>query len=256
MRLAIPVVTALCTFIGAAQGTTIVAVRTQTTIVLGADGKAIAEDWGGIRTEARGVCKIGVAKDVVWGESGILEVRTRNFSVDQIAAASMSMVGDLDVRIKTFENAMLPKLTEILSASKTNSPAWFHVRFENQPAVGIVFAAFVDGVPNLRSRDFIARSDQISGAVSVAIKPHDSPSAAFPNSASHVSARLGRHVLADDEIKKNPLIWDRLGLPGAVRHLIEMEIAAVPDEVGPPIAIIEITNAGRRWISRGQCAPE
>jgi hypothetical protein len=47
------------------------------------------------------------------------------------------------------------------------------------------------------------------------------------------------------------------GLPAndaeTARHLVEMEITARPDKVGPPISIVQINNSGARWINKGVC---
>jgi hypothetical protein len=48
----------------------------------------------------------------------------------------------------------------------------------------------------------------------------------------------------------------RLGLVGTVRYFIEEEIAAVPEKVGPPLSIVEISRNGTRWISEGVCGSQ
>jgi lysophospholipase L1-like esterase len=45
------------------------------------------------------------------------------------------------------------------------------------------------------------------------------------------------------------------GVDSAVRQLIEIETADRPDEVGPPIALVEITKSGVLWGSDGKCGP-
>jgi hypothetical protein len=65
MRCAIAIAVALCMLTSGAQATSVVAVRTPTTIVLGADSKLISGDGSDTRT----FCKIGVSNNVLWGES-------------------------------------------------------------------------------------------------------------------------------------------------------------------------------------------
>jgi hypothetical protein len=248
MRAVLITAIALYVFINEAQATSVVAVLTPTTIVLGADSKLIRGD----RSDTRTVCKIGVSPNVFWGDSGILEVPIRNFSVDQIAGESMATVGNLETRIAHSEVAIMPRLTEILNAAKAgNPPDWFRRNYEKQAALEIVFAGFQHGIPHLYLRNFVAQSDPISGKVSVEIRRSDYPNAAFPESTVVL---LGRHEAADSELSRNQTIWRHYGLPGGVRHLIAIEIAAVPDEVGPPIAMIEIDKDGSHWISEGRCA--
>jgi hypothetical protein len=140
---------------------------------------------------------------------------------------------------------------EFLNALKIGNPAdWFLRHYENQAALEIVFVTFEDDIPHLLLRYFVAHSDKITGTVSVEIKRSDSPSAEFPGS---IIVLLGRHEAVVGELSRNPTIWEELGLPGAVRHLIEIEMAAFPDEVGAPIAIAEITKHGPHWVR--QCDP-
>jgi hypothetical protein len=245
MRNIICVALAFCIFTSGVRATSIVAVLTPTTIVLGADSKLIRGD----RSETRTVCKIGVSPNVIWGESGILDIPIRSFSVDRIAAASVAIAGTLDTRIAAFEATIVPILIEILNALKvSNPPDWFVRNYENQAALEMVFIAFEDDVPHLHLKNFVAQSDQITGNVSVEVKKTD-----HSDGQSRI-VLLGRHEAADSELSKNSAIWREFGLIGGVRHLIEIEITAVPEEVGAPIAIVEITKGGPRWISEGGCA--
>jgi hypothetical protein len=52
-----------------------------------------------------------------------------------------------------------------------------------------------------------------------------------------------------------PTIWQDLGAEGAIRRLIETEIAALPREVGPPIAIAVIDANGPRRLSEAHALP-
>jgi len=254
MRAAIFGVTALCMFAASADATTILALRTPEAVVLGADSMVIREKiMQGDNASAGMACKIGVAGNVFWGESGLLRSGRRNFSVDQIAASSMSTGEPLNIRVTNFEIAIVPELTAILNDLKnSNSPDWFHHKFEDQSALEIVFCAFENGIPRLYQRDFVVKSDPASGIIEIHIDRTDAPSAKFPES---MLAILGRHEAVAREISYNPSLGQQFGLAGVIRHLIETEIAAAPEEVGPPIALIEITSDGPHWISRGQCAP-
>jgi hypothetical protein len=44
--------------------------------------------------------------------------------------------------------------------------------------------------------------------------------------------------------------WLQRGDAVAARRLIELQIAATPQSVGPPIDVLEITSSGARWVGR------
>jgi hypothetical protein len=156
MRRAIAIAVALCMVTSGAEATSVVAVRTPTTIVLGADSKLISGD----RSDTRTFCKIGVSNNVLWGETGILEVPVRYFSVNRIAEASVSIVGDLNTKIAAFESAIVPKLTEILNALKIgNPPDWFLRHYENQ-AVGITLRRLEQFL--IRASDLVQRPQLVA----------------------------------------------------------------------------------------------
>jgi len=70
MRFAILVAIVLCLLLKEVQATSLIAVRAPTNILLGVDSKLISRD----RSITRTLRKIGISKDVPWGEPGILEM--------------------------------------------------------------------------------------------------------------------------------------------------------------------------------------
>jgi len=236
----------LCLFVGNAQATSIIVVRTPTVIVLGADSKRIFGSTG----KSASACKIGISKNVVWAAAGMVETSGGSFSAHRMAADSIAAPGDLGTRVADFERTVMVKLRDRLNGSTGKRREWILRRVENQPALEVVFAAFEEDVPHIYVTEFYAEPDGITGAFAIRVKRSESPSTTFPNSTIFA---LGRHKVAEATIHSTPTMWATLGLAGAVRHLIELEIAAGPEEVGPPIAIVKITKKGPHWISQGQC---
>jgi hypothetical protein len=235
----------VCMFGQRAHGTSIIAVRTSTEIVLGADSKLISTDG----TITRAACKIGVSKDVSWGEAGILEIPSVGFSIAKMASDIMGRTTDpVETRISTFENRVSPELINVLKAM---SHDYFLAHYKETAPLEMVFAYFEDAVPHVDGVTFMATSRVVTGDISLEIIRVVSPSNKFPDT---MVESLGRHEAADQEVNRFPNIWGALGIPWAVRHLIETEINAVPAEVGRPIAILAIDKTGPRWISEGQCA--
>jgi hypothetical protein len=55
-------------------------------------------------------------------------------------------------------------------------------------------------------------------------------------------------------MEARPKMWRADGVPAGLDRLIALQSAATPNEVGPPVAILEIDNDGKRvWIKNGMC---
>jgi hypothetical protein len=229
--------------------TTIIAIRTPDKLILGGDSMVTTGD----SSEARLRCKTKTTNNVFWGESKIIEVPSRGFFVDDIAAAAMSEAGTLSDRISSFELAVSTPLTKIVNDLKRGDPVWFRDNQEDKTALEIVFAAFDNGISTIHLRYFTAISNQSDGTVSLKITKWDCPSDDCP---AFGYTALGFHEVADAELSRMKIDQGSPDLPRTVYHLIQMEIAAVPEHVGPPIAIVEITKDGPRWVSEGQCGPQ
>jgi hypothetical protein len=103
----------------------------------------------------------------------------------------------------------------------------------------------------LRLSEFFPKKSA-DGDIGVNISHSGCP--ANPDCGKSKSLLFGYHKEADMEVKGKPDLWNIAGGPQAViRHLIGLEIAAQPDEVGPPIAIAQIDSTGVHWIDKGAC---
>jgi hypothetical protein len=132
------------------RATTIVAVRTPASVLVGTDSKMTAADGSAVA----GQCKIATANSVYWAAANLKKDEEHNFDLDEIAAAAMRGPGSVSARIASFESAVPPKLAEILNDTPDDVFKEFH---ENQPSIDIVFAGLEDGVPYIHRRYFEAR---------------------------------------------------------------------------------------------------
>jgi hypothetical protein len=227
------------------EATSVIAVRTSSSIYIAADSKLVTGDHS-----MTGIgCKIGVANDVFWGEAGIIQA-ANGFDVNSIARSAMSATGPVDARISSFESNAALDLGKIMDAIRGENLPYFTQRI-GKPALQMVFAYFDSDIPYLDSISFITRIGPASDIIIDVIE------SIFPNKGPQSSeyVTLGYHETIDREIGKFPNIWRDLGIPLAVRHLIQTEINAVPNDVGSPIAIVGIDEAGSHWISKGACGP-
>ncbi|HUK08524.1 MAG TPA: hypothetical protein VLX09_11700 [Stellaceae bacterium] len=227
------------------DATSVVLFWTPTTIFMGADSKAVRDD-GTVVT----VCKIGAANDTYWAMSGILEWPASNFSADKVALDNMSTPLTLKSRLERFESAVKPELLTVLNAVRSERPLDFRNAYQNDPALEVAFADFEDGIPRAYVRYFVTRVDLTRDSVYL-----DPTRIDFPNREVSRSgfAALGRHEAIDALRAANPSFLEAPDVLGTIRRLIEIEIAAVPTEVGPPIALVEIDKEGAHWKSKGAC---
>ncbi|HEY6008685.1 MAG TPA: hypothetical protein VIU40_10220 [Geobacteraceae bacterium] len=112
--------------------------------------------------------------------------------------------------------------------------------------MSVVLAGMENGVPLLVFRGFVLREEK-DGALALDIIRH-----ACPQECQDVffSLILGEDAAIDAYLAKNPGFWMG-GFAEGVRRLIEVEIAARPDVVGPPVTLLRITGDGARWLKEG-----
>ncbi len=229
-----------------ARATSVVAVWTPTAVVIGADSKINTID----RSATSKLCKLHALRDVVWSSSGILQYRARNFNVDDIVAAELSSDQPIDAAVKKIEAVAASRLAELLRIIRVENPAQYP-QFETV-VLQIVIGAKDRAGPRLRVMEFANAPTAASAPVSIDTRIWDCPA---PFCAGLAPFALGRSDAVLHELSMNPSIWETLGLSGAIRHLIETEISDQSSDVGPPVAIAELTDDGVRWISKGVCQP-
>jgi hypothetical protein len=70
-----------------------------------------------------------------------------------------------------------------------------------------------------------------------------------------VTRFLGETEAIEGLPEDNPSFWND-GLAAGVRRLLETEIAARSEYVGPPIDLLQITAQGARWIKKKPECPD
>jgi hypothetical protein len=234
--------------IAVAHATSAIGLRTPSLIVLGADSKVTTPG----HKDAGSRCKIGSANQVFWIEAGITVLPKANFALSDIAAGAMAAKEPVSGRVAKFEDVLQSTLLPIINEVRVSAPFFFADRLD-KAWIQIAFASFENGVPTLRVRSFITRASPARGAY-LEINRADLPNAAFPET---VFATLGRDEAVKAKLAAIPgdrQQWLKAkGEDHAVAELIADEIAAVPQEVGPPISVVDIRPDGINWISRGAC---
>ena len=218
-----------------------------TRIVIGSDSKRITATG----KERNPVCKTTVADNIIAGQAGIYDVSFANFLTGSFISTALSTEGNLHTKITSLETSIIPPLTAILSSLSLHDPMSYKQRFSGRSAVEIIFAGYEDGIVKFETRDFVATSGITGNFLFVNVLRLSCPGDACPSPPVYVA--LGLHELIDAEIFKDRQMTNRMGFENAVRHLIQIEVDGAPSDVGPPIAVAELTSAGVSWISKGEC---
>ena len=74
------------------------------------------------------ICKIRNVENVYWAASGIVANPDLNFSLDDIAASTLSGAGALDEKLARFEATFTPKLAEAAHDIRSDDSRWSRMR--------------------------------------------------------------------------------------------------------------------------------
>ena len=228
-----------------ARATTIVVARTANEIVIGADSKVTDAYGNDLNKRA---CKIRQIGNLFLAIEGLEVDRQTGFSVPDIAnkaLASKALTSASD-RVSVLMGYLVSGLLTELSHLKTHEPQIYFKKIEGgQLFLRIVVGGFENGRPLLFVRSFRALQYN-PGQIGVAVIPDD----CLDDCQGAVVTRfLGESDAIEGLPEETPDFW-KAGLNDGVRRLIETEIAARSEYVGPPIDIVRITPTGVQWIQK------
>jgi hypothetical protein len=236
-----------------ARATTVVAVKTPTEVVIGADSK-VTDTFG--NAFERQACKIVPAGSVVFAYEGMARDRRTGFDVARTARAALlarreataaERVGDMTGALADALFAELPRLKRL-------DPDTYRVKVEGRVFLKILVAAFEGGRPLLFVRHFRAAPSR-ADIVGVTVIPDDCLADCGGGAgATHVMRFLGESEAIEGLAEETPGFWDE-GVAEGVRRLVETEIAARAEYVGPPVDILRLDRSGARWVQKKPACP-
>jgi len=228
-----------------ARATTIVVARSANEIVIGADSK-VTDLYG--NDVNRRACKIRQVGNLFIAFEGLEVDRKTGFNVPEISTTALNFrpSGPVSEKISILTGFLVSELMVELSHLKTHEPDTYFRKIEGgQLFLRIIVAGFENERPLVFVRSFRALQYN-PGQIGVAVIPDD----CLENCQGAVVTRfLGESDAIDALPEETPDFW-KAGLSDGVRRLIETEIAARNEYVGPPIDIVRITKSGVQWIER------
>jgi len=226
------------------RGTTIVVARTMDEIVIGADSK-VTDTYG---TDLnRRACKIRQFGKLFIAFEGLELDRQTGFNVPEIASMALHLKPSASAteKVSILTGFLVSRLFNELRLLKKNAPETYYKKIQGgQIFLRIVVAGFERGRPLVFIRNF--RAAELSPqTIGVSVLPDD----CLDGCQGEVVTRfLGETDAIDGLPEETPGFWQQ-GLVNGVRRLIETEIAARSEYVGPPIDILRIDRNDAQWIS-------
>lgn len=227
-----------------ARATTIVAVKTKNEIVIGADSKVTDTFGNALPVET---CKIVQAGNVFFTYAGFARNNETGFSIPQIAKAALESKpkAKMSEKIEILTKTVVEKLdAEILVLREKSFPT-YREKIEGKIFLRILVAGFDKGKPALYVRQFRLGQTSEKGVGVVVINDDCDRKCKGEN----VTRFLGETAAIDGLPEETKDFW-KTGLAAGVTSLIETQIAAREEYVGPPIDILQITKKNAVWIRK------
>ncbi|HEY0385799.1 MAG TPA: hypothetical protein VGC64_07290 [Pyrinomonadaceae bacterium] len=235
---------------GRAAATTVVAVKTPLEIVVGADSK-VTDTFG--NAFAGSACKIVQAGNLFFAYEGLARDRRTGFDITKTARQALQLKPDATVseRVSILTGLVATELFAELASLKQHDPETYREKIEGgQTFLKILVAGFEGDDPLLFVRQF--RAVQLnSQPAGVSVVPDD----CLADCREAVVIRsLGETAAIEDLPEETPGFWAE-GITEGVRRLIETQIAARSEYVGPPVDILRMDKTGARWIQKKPSCP-
>jgi hypothetical protein len=232
-----------------APATTVVVARSANEIVIGADSK-VTDTYG--KELSNQVCKIQQVGNLFVAFEGLLRDKATGFNIPEITLRALRLKPDATAadKVNILTGFITAALFVELNRVRRDSPDEFHVKLEGQTFLRIVVAGFENNRPLVFVRQF--RTAFIARGIGVVVIPDD----CLDDCQGKVVTRfLGETAAIDGLPEDTPDFWDD-GLAAGVRRLVQTEIDARSEFVGPPIDLLQINARGAKWIQKKAQCPE
>ncbi len=189
-------------------------------------------------------CKIIRQHECSFAMAGLLNKEFPPFNLKDLAEAACDLPGDLSNKADGFMALAKEPITTVADFLRANEPQFYAdtIATAGGELVMVAFAGAEKSNPSIFVRGFKIDANGALTPISYSVvAPNDL--GFFAGFTESIKAY----------IKANPH-WTKMDRVAAARKFIQMEIAAHPEGVGPPVSILTIDNQDRqKWISPGLC---
>jgi hypothetical protein len=225
-------------FCAALSAQTAIAVfRNSTEIVAGSDSRGNKQGGGSVV-----LCKVHRLRNLYWSEAGL--------SADVSKVVAKASAGGATIRqtAERFSKLMVPEIESGMQELRTTEPATFdHFMNVDGGVWSYIFYGMEKGTPVVAQVNFHAAADDHLVKAAALYKVLDEPTCSKPEIPCGFTAGYDR------EMKMYAALGRKTDdLVGTVRTIVQLEIDAVPDKVGPPLRILKIDSRGPQWIQNSE----
>jgi hypothetical protein len=235
-----------------AFATSIIAVRVNEQVVVGADSKrTVGRDPQNAIPIKEPVCKIGKGDGFFFATAGL--VSGGGFDVGSSIAKASEIQGTIEQKIETVLQTIKEPLTEILDRYRQTDPLDYSRTFATAPVLQILFFGMEKGSTFITASEFFIPTPSPLVPVQIVIRYGKCPGDACLTGEQLFMS--GERDAIKTFLSEKPGYW-RVNPVETVRELIELQIADIPNLVGPPIDILYVDKNGAQWIQKKDQCPD
>jgi len=220
------------------SATAIVIVRTDSSVFIGADSLRIING-----TERVLVCKIARFGEVYTAAAGLVWYDPTAFDLRWFVESAARTAGPLAWKSAALDEGVIQPLTVMAERLRRDDPD-FTTRYLNTYFVQVAFAGFENAQPAIAQRRYMPKLDK-KGGLEMSV---------FSCPSNECSADFNMLILGETTAMRTRISAQKSGsdVQAAIRELINLQIQATPERVGPPINILRIAKEGARWLEGGE----
>ncbi len=188
-------------------------------------------------------CKLIVEPGCAFAMAGFLDKPDPYFHLRDLGEQACQSQGTLKEQADLFLEIAKDPVSSMAQYLHDNEPQFYN-RFSNNGGEFsvVVFAGEENGKPLAYARGFKVASDGSATPFSSDITGTGA-TGYFAGATDHIATYL----------KATPN-WGHMDAVALARKLVDLEIAAHPNEVGPPVTILTVDHKGKqKWINQGIC---
>jgi len=262
MRTLIGILVFLSLGLSTASATSVVAVRDDDEIVIGADSKTTLTRTGGDADgpESIAKCKIVQTGNLFFASAGFAGIGPAGpggdvdpeFDLKETIAEGLLGSGGIAGKVGNLERVLVADLTRIAEEARRDNASFFLKRFVRHPVHTFIVGGLDNGELVLMVRTFrllISPSGSLSFEIGRFACPGDCRT-------SFITIFEGQTEAIRNYLQDHELFLHFADPVTAVRDLVGLEISKDPSSAGPPIDILRLTKKGAEWVQRKPLCPD
>jgi len=196
----------------------------------------------GTRTQA---CKIIAKPGCTFGMAGLFYKEYPVFHLQELAEQACGLPVDLRQKADAFLDIAKDPIMAVAQYLRQNEPDFYGALTNSNGGelIMVVFAGPEAGSPSIFARGY--KLDANGGIVPVSLDVTEENNGAgfFGGANGQIAAYIKKHPNWQDGDKVK-----------AARHFVQLEIAAHPEWVGPPVSVVTINQLDQqKWVNPGVC---